>query len=483
MESSYQKFTKEVVVLGIMTALVSIGDVILLPLLTKTLGAQEYGIWSQVQATLGFIVPLAGLGLPFAMVRFLAAEKDRKTIREGFYSIVTVVLLGNLVISLVLILFPGLIADYFFDGMQQAVRLTGLLVLAFALNGVFLAFFRTFRRVKTYALLNVARAFTEIGVIAALVLNGHGVLSAILALLAIRTILFLVALFLVGSKIGVKRPAFSGMKTYLRFSLPSLAGNMTSWVVALSDRYVIAFFLGTAWVGVYSAGYVIAHASVLFANVLAFALPAALSQLYDQGRIEEVKVHLRYSLKYNLAISIPFVFGALALSEPVLRMFSTADIASEGHWVIPVVALGFLFTSFGVVPWHILILVKKTKIIAAAWAVAALVNLSLNIVVVPHMGIMGAAMTTAFAYLLLLLVQSYYAAREIRFSIDWRFIIKSLIASGVMSLLIWRIAPEGNIAIILTVLIGVVVYAAILLLLRGFSRGELEFFRGLFRIG
>ena len=480
MESSYQKFTKEVIVIGIMTLMVTLSDIILLPLLTKTLGAQDYGIWSQVQATVGLMVPLAALGLPFAMVRFLTAEKDKKEIQEGFYSIVAIVVFNNLIISSILIIFPGFIADHFFEGASQVVRITGLLTLAFALNGAYLAFFRTFRRIKTYAVFNVVRAYAEIGLISCLVLSGHGILAAVVGLLIIRVALFLGLFFFIGSEIGVRKPDFSRIREYLNFSLPTVAGNITSWVVSLSDRYVIAYFLGAASVGIYSAGYVIANGSMLFAGILGLLLPAALSQLYDEGRIDEVKTHLRYSLKYMLALGIPFVFGAAILAEPVLRMMSTAEIASEGRWVIPIVAFGFLLISAAYAPGHILILAKKTKISAAAMGISALVNLSLNILIVPHVGILGAAITTAIAYFLLLGIVSYYTFKEFRFNIEWRFIVKSLIASAIMSLVIWWISPVTNVATIITVVVGVVVYGAALFLLRGFSQEELKFFRGLF---
>lgn len=466
-----------------MSLLVSLSDFIVLPLLTKALGAEDYGIWSQVKATIGFVVPLVGLGLPFAMVRFLAAEKDKREIQEGFYSIVAVVLFGNLIASAILIIFPGFIANNFFDGADQIVRLTGLLVLAFALNGVYLAYFRTVRRIKTFAVFNIARAFAEIGLIACLVLTGYGILGAVLALLAIRVALFLVLFFFIGSKIGIKKPNFSRIREYLKFSLPTVTVGITAWVVTLSDRYVIAYFLGAAAVGIYSAGYVLANASFMFANVLGFILPAALSLSYDEGRIEEVKTHLRYSLKYTLALAIPFVFGSAILSEPVLRMFSTAEIASQGHLVIPIVGLGFLFVGAAIAPEHILILVKKTKIIAAAWGISALVNLSLNILVVPHLGILGAAITTTIAYLLLLGVLGYFAFKEFRFSIEWRFIIKSLFASAIMASAIWAIHPQSYSYIIIAILIGVAVYGVAIFLLKGFTKEEISFFRGLLKRG
>jgi len=59
-----------------------------------------------------------------------------------------------------------------------------------------------------------------------------------------------------------------------------------------------------------------------FVRVLGFILLATLSKLYDEDRMEEIKTHLSYAVRYLLAIIIPLFFGAAILAEPVLRLFS-----------------------------------------------------------------------------------------------------------------------------------------------------------------
>jgi len=124
---------------------------------------------------------------------------------------------------------------------------------------------------------------------------------------------------------------------------------------------------------------------------------------------------------------------------------------------------------------------KKTKKLAPIWILAAALNLGLNILLVPRIGILGAAITTLIAFSLALGAISYYSFKEFKFSIDWHFIIKSLIASAVMSLAVWLMAPQGNLDTILTVVAGVIIYGVVLLLLRGFSKEEFRFFWGLLR--
>lgn len=481
MESSYRKSATDTIIIGVSTLVVFLVGLIQLPLLTKTLGAHAYGIWAQAQATVSLILPFAGLGLTIAMIRFLAAEKNREEIQEGFYSVVAVLALVSLVISLVVIIFARPIAMNFFDGAVQIVRITGVIIFFDSVTPAYLNLIRAFQQIKRYSVFMAGEACLRIAVFAGLVLSGHDILSVILALLAIKVVLLFVLFFLIKSQIGIKKPHFSRIREYFSFGLPTVPRSIGFWLVYLSDRYVISFFLGVTSVGVYSAAYGIGSLPNAIMAVLTFVLLATLSQLYDEGRLDEVRTHLSYSLKYYLAIVIPFFFGAVILGKPVLRFFTTPEIANGGYLVIYIVALGFLLYGIHNIISLILILLKKTKVLLWTWLAAAALNLGLNVWLIPRIGIIGAAITSLIAFILALGVVSYYSFKEFKFSINWHFIIKSLIASVIMSLAVWLMAPQGNLDTILAVVAGVVIYGVVLFLLRGFDREEIRFFWGLFR--
>nr|QNO54341.1 hypothetical protein DIMBOPOO_00013 [Methanosarcinales archaeon ANME-1 ERB7] len=72
----YKLFAQRVGLVGITTLIVNLRGLILIPILTKTLGTDAYGIWSIIMVTLSLLSPLALLGLTTAMIRFLAVEKE-----------------------------------------------------------------------------------------------------------------------------------------------------------------------------------------------------------------------------------------------------------------------------------------------------------------------------------------------------------------------------------------------------------------------
>jgi O-antigen/teichoic acid export membrane protein len=483
LETSYQKFAKDVAIVGATQVLLALSSVIFLPLITKTLGAHDYGIWAQVQITVSLILGFVGLGLPFAMTRFLPARTNREEIQEEFYSVCCVVFIATAIVSILFMIFADFIGGAFFGGATDIVRIVGLIILVWSLDWLFLNLFRTFRQMKKYSVFMIADTYGQVGLVAYLLLNGYGILSIVLVVLVIRAMILLVLVFLVKSQIGIRRPRFSKIREYLSFGLPSVPANISAWVVASSDRYVIGYFLGATSVGTYSAGYGLGSLIMMPAAILTFVLPPTLSKLYDEGRMDELKTHLSYSLKYVLAVAIPFVFGAAVLAQPVLRLFSTAEMATQGYFILPLVALSSLFYSAYAIIGHILVVAKKTKIVGVIWTIAAVVNLGLNIVVVPQLGILGAALTTLIAYSLALGVGSHYSFKEFKFNVDWSFTIKSVVASAAMALTIWLVNPQSDLATIVSIMAGIVVYGVLLVLSRGFRKKEISFLRRLLRQG
>lgn len=482
MGSSYQKTAKDTLTYGIATVLTYLVPMVQLPLLTKTLGATDYGLWALARTTVSLVLPFCGLGLTVAMIRFLAAEKDRSEVREGFYSVVLMQFLASFVVASVIFVFAEHLAVSFFDGAVLVVRITAAIIIVSMLEPLYLNLLRAFRQVTRYSIFYLADRYVFLGVIAYLLLNGYGLLSVLLAYLAVRFLIILILFAMVWSQVGIKMPDFSKIKEYLKFGLPTVPASMGFWLVNLSDRYVIGCFLGAKSVGIYSAAYAIGHFPYGISAVIGFILLPALSKLYDEGRMDEMKTHLSYSVKYLLTIVIPFIFGAVVLAEPVLRLFSTSEIAAQGWFVLPLVALSCLFLGAQGIVSNILFLTKKTRILAVTWIVSAALNLGLNILVVPHLGIIGAAITTLIAYSLAFGIVGYYAFREISFDANWRFIVKSLVASAVMSVVVWVMAPQGNVLTVLAIVVGVVVYGVVLVMLKGFTMTEFRFFMRLLKI-
>jgi O-antigen/teichoic acid export membrane protein len=448
----------------------------------KNIPIEEYGIWVQISVTIGLIPAVVMLGLPYTMVRFLSAAKKREEIQEGFYSIAFIVLFTSAIASLLLFLLSKPIAATLFDNNLTIARILPLIVFIACLNGLLLNFFRTFQQIKRYSIFLFIQTWLNVALVAYFVLSGYGIFGAVMGLLISTFFIFLIMASLIILEIGIKIPKFTHIREYLAFGLPTIPGNLSSWIVNSSDRYVIGIFLGTAFVGYYSPGYALGSMIGMFMAPLGFMLPAVLSKYYDENNMNEVKTVLRYSLKYFLLLAIPATFGLSLLSKPILTILSTPEIASQGYLITPFVALSTLLFGVRAVIAQIIILEKKTKITGTIWIIAAILNFGLNLILIPYIGILGAAITTLLAFAVALILISFYSFKYFKFDIDFRFILKSIFASIVMSLVIITWNPLGALNVLIVIGICAVVYAAILLLLKGVKKEEIKFFKELFKV-
>ncbi len=472
-----QLLAKRIGLVAITNLLVELNSLIMLPLLTKSLPASEYGIWVQISVTIGLIPSIVLLGLPYSMVRFLPAVKERENIQEIFYSMATVIALLGLSAFAAIFLLAKPIASALFDGRVIIVQILSMLVFLECLNSIPFAYFRSVQQIKKYSVFNFVKAFSSLLLVIYYVLSGKGIFGAVIGLLIADILAFFVMSSFVIFDLGISFPRFKNIKEHLSFGMPTIPGNLSSWIVNSSDRYVIGLLMGTTFVGYYSPGYTLGNMINLFIAPISFMLTATLSKHYDEHEMEEVKVILGFSLKYFLALGIPAAFGLSLLSRPILDVLSTSEIATQGYQITPFVAAGALFLGAYAIVAQIVVMEKNTMLTGKIWIIAAIFNLGSNFLIIPHLGIIGAAITTLVAYAFAFIITDYYAEKSLKIHFSLNFVFKSLIASFVMSLLILILNPVGTAALVLSIAASALTYFVILFMLKGFTFGEIYFIR------
>jgi O-antigen/teichoic acid export membrane protein len=476
--SDYELLIKRIGLTGLASLVVNLTPVILLPILTKILTIQEYGVWALIVVTASFVPMLVTLGLPSSMMRFLAPVKDNDDIREGYYSVALVVLALAVVASFLLLLFGQSVATNLLGNNRTVAVLLPLITFVACYNVVPQTYFRTFQQAKRYSIVSCVQAFLYVILVGAFVLVGLGLAGAAFAYLIDLLLVALISTYYVLRDIGVTLPRFAELKAYLKYGLPLVPSSVSSWALSVSDRYIITFFLGVAWVGYYSPGYQLGNMITLFVMPFVILVPTALYEHYDANRIAEVKTIMRYSVKYFLAVAVPAAFVLSLLSRPILMVLTTPAIATNGYLITPFTALSaVLFGMFNIIV-IVLTFEKRTAIIGTIWILGAALNIGLNMVLVPYFGIIAAALTTVLGYGFVFGVTAIYSVRQMTLDVDFGFILKSIFASIVISsfVLVWH--ASGLLSISALIVVCAVVYTAILFAIKGFTASELRFFSG-----
>jgi Polysaccharide biosynthesis protein. len=133
--SEYRLLAQRIGLIGLANVLVNLSGIFLLPILTKSLPVEDYGIWAQVNVTISLASVVICLGLSASMVRFMAAASSREEIQECFYSILAVVMLTGISAMLLIFCLAEPIARALFNGNVAVTRALSVIVLWMRLMG------------------------------------------------------------------------------------------------------------------------------------------------------------------------------------------------------------------------------------------------------------------------------------------------------------------------------------------------------------
>ena len=470
--SDYIIFAKRVSLVAIVQILLNGKGLITLPILTKFLGTYDFGIWIQILATVSLLQPFVHLGLGSAIVRFLPA-KEKEKIVEGLFTVIFVAFLSGLALCLILILIYKSVPMSLLKDFSPNIFIIVLpIIILESLTSLAINSFRILGQIKRYSIVILLENLIEIVLIFLLVSSGYGLIGALFSVLISRTITFCIILILLIKYAGFAFPNFSLISPFLSYSLPFIPFAFFSIIIDTSDRYIIGFYLGPTPVGIYSAASSIGGIVAIFLAFISYVLGPTVSKSFDNSKIEEVKNYLAYSWKYILMLSIPSAFGLSVLGKPLLNALTTPEFVTAGQIIIPFTALSMILNSANGIFGQVIQLYKVTRIFPIAFAAAAVVNLVLNLILVPLFGIVGAAIATLSAYVVVSIIIFIISRRYMKFFMNITFIVKTTLASSVMALIILKMNPTGTFDVILSILIGAVVCFAVLIGLKGFGENE-----------
>ncbi|MEF8873753.1 MAG: oligosaccharide flippase family protein [Candidatus Thermoplasmatota archaeon] len=454
-------------------------DLIMISVLTKSLGAYGYGLWTQVLVFLPLFTMVLKFGTSFSIVR-LFPEKDMEEVGTDFSSISILVSLALFLFTVGLFLFPDLLADAIFDGHIILVQILALLTFTYSLNGLFSSVFRAFREMKKLESINIAKNTAKISLIAIAVYLGYGLVGVLLSILLVLGVFSLVLFYLVRDKIPLKRPNISPLKEYLSLGLPTVPAHLAELTVIISDRYIIGLLLGATYVGYYAPAYSVGEIAPKFiTGVLMVVLLPTLSDYYQEGNISKVKNVLTLSTKYFLSFAVPLIVGFIIIGKDFLTRFTTPEIASNGYVILMLSSVVGLLMGLEGIFIQGVYLKKRTKLIGIFWGIAAVLNLAGNIIFVPRIGILAAGITSILSYMVMTGFVMNFTRKKLSYSIDHQMIAKIVLSAVLMGFLLFIIRSYIWDSLSFLIAAAVSTYLFFLYLFKIIGKKEIDFLKNI----
>src|SRR5438067_2097280 len=396
--------------------------VLLLPLYTHYLGTRGFGKIETVVALTTVLVIVLRLGISSAFFRFYFDTKDEAqrtlVVRTSFWFTMTMATAG-LIVGCVLAtpLAHGLklgddpwLVRAAFVGLWAQMNYEQLTSL-----------FRVEERSTAFVLASVANVLITVGATVLLVVGLHkgptgAVVGNFIGTLAVYLVLVGYRRYQLGWQFDRRL-----LREMNRFGLPLVPSALALWAINFIDRFFVAVYKGQSEVGVYSLA--VRASSVIVFLMIAFRLawPAFAYSIDDDASARRT---YSYVLTYLLFVCcwISLVLGALApwivnVLAPTKPAFHRADEAVGLLAFASTAYAGYTVLAIGIGR------ARQTQFNWIVSGAAAALNVALNFALIPRYGMMGAAVSTAAAYVALFAGMTLNSQRVYPVPYQWRRVL------------------------------------------------------------
>ena len=451
-----------------------------MPALTKFYPPNIFGIWAQIQITYVLLSPLVAMQLNLAIVKYLSGEADKAKRRQ----VLGAMLLAISVLSIIFLLLTNLLASqlsvFLFDNVKYSsfVRLTALWVVVSAYFSFFISYMRARSKIILLSIQQIIIALLTLVIVSILATQSIDLQWVVVSVIGVWIIFTVFFFIMVIREVGWPCPNIKGLKSYLTFSVPQIPGAILLWIVGSSDRYFITHFLGLSQTGIYTSSDTLGGIIALFYGPIQFVLYPMLARLWEEKRYINIKIYMEYSIKLYLTLAIPAVAGIALLSQPLLSIITTSQFLI-GNTLVFLIAAGSLFLGVYNIDVIVILLSNKSGLLPLMIALAAIVNVGSNVILIPHIGMLGAAISNIVSFLVLALIIGIWARKRIHYGLDFKYLVKIVIATLVMAICVYLIEPHSILRLLITVLVGMAVFSICLVILKAFSKHDKELIKNI----
>jgi O-antigen/teichoic acid export membrane protein len=403
MKDKIKKLSKDTLLYGISTIVGRFLNFILVPFYTNVFSPAENGIFNNVYAYIAFFNVVYIYGMDAAFMKFYSSAEQSK--KKDTFSTPYIFVLGTtLFLSLLLIIFKSSFLELM-ELKQEYSSLHSYLILILLFDTIALVPFanlRLHRRVIKFTSIKITNIIINLSLNLILILYFKmGIEAIFIANLAASAFSFTVLTPDIIKNLHLRIDK-QILKKMLYFGLPYLPASISSIIVQVIDRPIVQAMTSTDTLGIYSANYKLGIFMMLFVTMFNFAWqPFFLTNAKEENAKELFSKILSLFL---LVASFIWILLTLFVDDFArLEILPGRSIIGKeflsGLTIVPIILLAYLFNGIYYNFQAGLYIEEKTKYFPAVTGLGALVNIGANILLIPVLGIMGAALATLFAYI------------------------------------------------------------------------------------
>lgn len=412
MGNGYKKLLSHTLSMGVGQFSSKVLSFLLVPLYTAVLTTEEYGTYDLIVTTVTLLTPFLTLVISEAVMRFCMDKSyDPK-------HILTIGCLLTFAGTCVLGIFFPLISRI--DTLGPAYSLW-LIAFFFVINihTVLTQFLKGIEQVKFYSLCGIISTFLALTMnLVFLLAFEWGITGYFLATILSH---LLVTLIIMG-KIRIYRylsnPFSIPRNVYmqlLKFSVPMIPNSISWWISNSSCKYILLYFTSASVVGVFSIAYKIPSILTIVVAIFVSAFQISLFESFGTSEADSFFKNI-YSSFVSLNV---IVASGLIMFSKILAYLLYQKEFFDAWKVSCILIFAFVFNSLSTMLGTVYSAAKKTKFLFFSTVVGAGLNIILNLLIIPFLGMHGAAISALVSYVSICMLRIFNIKRHFKYKFDY----------------------------------------------------------------
>jgi O-antigen/teichoic acid export membrane protein len=439
--------------------------------LAQYLGVAGFGVLTFGISFTTIMGVTADLGLSILAVREISRDKSISSNYTGNLIVIKLVL-SSITMGLI-VLFTNLLN--YPSQTVQVVYILGLWMLFTSFTQLFYSVFQAYEKMEYQSVGTILYSIMLFSGVFYGIFNNYSIQWFALIYLIVSGVVLVYTFFIYLAKFPRPRLQvnWNFWRSKLALALPLSIASIFSTIAFRVDTVLLSLFQGYAAVGLYTAPYKVIEVLLFIPSVYSAVIFPVLSNFHVSSQ-ESFRLIYVKSIKYMIILGLPIAAGITILSRDIILIlyhsaFSGSVVVLQILiWTVPLL---LLTTSFGI----ILISMNKQVLAIRLTFIYMIFNIGVNLVVIPQFSYLGASVVTVLTELVNFILLFRYLSKFICKVPLQKFILKPVIATCIMAL--FMILVHLNIFIL--VLMATILYFALLILFKMFSKDDFDLIRKL----
>ena len=465
--STVQKVAKNTGIVIVGDLVFKIISLIVVIYLARYLGTVGFGKYSFVFAYLAFFNIITDLGLQQILVREMARDVSiAPKLIGNAYIIRSILAAFSIVLSMIVISFMSYPTDT-----TICIYIATFTLLFISFSDFYATIFQANLRMEYNIVAKLTFKILSAGLILWIIFVLQGTLTQIILVLVFSEMVKTLINYSFSRKFV--RPKFEidfGLWKYLFKECLPLALSSVIWVIYhQTDKVMLSLMMGDAPVGIYSAAYGLCNPFLIIPGALMISLFPLMSTYFKSSKEKLIK---SYTLgnKYLLIVMLPIAIGVTLLSNKIiLLIYGTEFIYSTT--VLQILIWSIVFGSVNSVLLNLLVSINRQKLNTWSMSICAIVNVVLNLILIPILSYNGAAIATVATNVVLLIASFYFVSKYLQVLPMHKIMVKPVISGLVMGAFVYYFIDFN---VFLLVPLAAMIYLVTLLALKTFTMEDID---------